>query len=111
MVQILHHAVSFEKDYALHAVGNTKTLMSCTKMDFCHELTEAYKKVLALLFNRCLHPFYSDASPRKDLSGTEELMESIRHVVEVNIETVVDMETFQFNYKLVRIATLTAAPL
>ena len=91
MVQILHHAVSFEKDYALHAVGNTKTLMSCTKMDFCHELTEAYKKVLALLFNRCLHPFYLDTSPGKDLSGMEELMESVRHAVEVNKETVVDM--------------------
>ena len=74
-------------------------------MDFCHKLTEAYKKVLALLFNRCLHPFYLDASPKEYLSGTEELMESVRHAVEITKETVVDMETFQFNYKLVRIAT------
>ena len=97
--------MSFEKDYVPHATRNTKTLMSCTKISFCHKPTEAYKKVLVLLFNRCLHPFYLNASPREDMSVTEELMESVRHTMEVNKYTVVDMETFQFNYKLVHIAT------
>ena len=34
LCQIMHHAVTYEKDHCLHVVGNTKSLMSCTKMIF-----------------------------------------------------------------------------
>ena len=34
LLQVLHHAVAYEKDNCLHAVGNTKMLLSCTHMTF-----------------------------------------------------------------------------
>ena len=56
--QILHHAFVFSKTNCLHSVGNPRELMSCTKMNFALDLLEAYHKVLRLLFERCLKPFF-----------------------------------------------------
>ena len=41
LCQILHHAAMYEKEHCLHAVGNTKSLLSCTKMQFVQELYKA----------------------------------------------------------------------
>ena len=71
LCRILHHAVTYKKDHCLHAVRNTKLLMSCTKVNFVSELTEAYQKTLEFLYNSVLEPFYAGASAHKDLSGTE----------------------------------------
>jgi hypothetical protein len=79
--------------------------MSCTKMNFVSELTEAYQKTLAFLYNSVLEPFYASACPRKDLTGTEEFISSVEHAVNVNKASIVDMKTLQFNYKLYRVAT------
>ena len=106
LCQILHHAVTYEKDHCLHAVGNTKSLMSCTKMNFVSELTEAYQKTMAFLYTSVLEPFYAGVSASKDLSGTEEFMSSVEHTVDVNKASIVDMKTLQFNYKLYRVAQL-----
>ena len=105
LCQILHHAFTYSKDSCLHAVGNTKTLTSCTRMCFTPDLLEAYHKVVRLISDCCLKPFYSSGAPRKDLSASEEIMATIERAVEVNKETVVDMDTFQFNCKLFRTAT------
>ena len=42
LCQIIHYAVTYEKECCLHAVGNTKSLLSCTEMQFVPELYEAY---------------------------------------------------------------------
>ena len=74
-------------------------------MQFVPELCEVYQKTLAFLYDRCLQIFYTGASPRKDLTGTNKFMASIGHAVGVNKELVVDMKIFQFNYKLFCAAT------
>ena len=74
-------------------------------MQFAPELCELYEKTLAFLHGSCLKPFYTDASPRKDLTGTNNFMASVEHAVGVNKESVVDMKMFQFNYKIFHIAT------
>ena len=94
-----------KKDHCLHAVGNTKSLMSCTKMNFVSELTEAYQKTLVFLYTSLLKPDYAGASARKDLSGTGEFMSYVKHTVDVNKASIVDMKTLQDNYKLYRVAT------
>ena len=105
LCQLLHHAFTGSKESCHHAVGNTKMLLSCTRMGFASDLLEAYHQVLRLIFDRCLKPFYANSSPRKDLSASKEIMATIERAVEVNKETVVDMDTFQFNCKLFRTAT------
>ena len=103
--QILHHAYVYDKRNCLHSVGNTRELMSCTKMNFALRLLEAYHQVLRLLFERCLQPFFEQDNVRKDLTGSDEFMASVAHAVEVNKDKMVDMQTFQFNYKLTCVAT------
>ena len=63
LCQILHNAFTYKKEYCLHAVGNTKSLLSCTKKQFVQELCEAYQKTLAFLHNRCLQPFTFTRAP------------------------------------------------
>ena len=79
--------------------------MSCTKMNFALRLLEAYHQVIRLLFERCLQPFFDQENVRKDLTGSDEFMASVAHAVEVNKDKIVDMQTFQFLYKLTRVAT------
>ena len=105
LCKILHHVVTYKKNYCLYAVGNTKLLMSCMRMNFVLELTEAYQKTLTFLYTSVLESFYAGASARKDLSGTEEFMSSVEHAVDVNKALIVDMKTLQFNYKVFRVAT------
>ena len=56
--QILHHAFIFDKDNCLHTVGNTRQIISCTKMNFALDLLKAYQKVIVLLFECCLRPYH-----------------------------------------------------
>ncbi len=74
-------------------------------MNFTAELREAYQKTIAHLYGKVLKPFYTSPGMLKDLLGLEEFMAAVEHAVEVNKETVVDMSTFQFNYKLWIVAT------
>ena len=41
--------------------------------------------------------FYVRGAAHKDLSASEEVTAAIKHTVEVNKESIVDMDTFQFN--------------
>ena len=69
------------------------------------ELCEVYQKTLMFLYSNGLQPFYMGAIPQKDLTRTNKCMASVEHTVGVNTESVVDMETIQFNYKLFCVAT------
>ena len=102
LAQVLHHATVFSKSNCLQAVGNSKRIMSCTKMNFTQELLEAYLKTLQLLFDLCLKPFYVQGNEQKDLAADEEFMAHIEHAVDQNRETVVDMRTFQSNARIGR---------
>ena len=61
--QILHQVVTYEKEYCLNAIGNTKLFLSCAKMQFVPELCEAYQKILVFLYDSVLEPFYHFISP------------------------------------------------
>ena len=105
-VQVIHHTYTFEKTNCLHAVGDSKALLSCVKFNLSPDLLTAYAQTMSLLDDLLYKHFYSnDTDKHSDLRGSEELMASIENAVEVNKERVVNMRTFQFNYKLWKTAT------
>lgn len=69
-------------------------------MDFTLDLHRAYHKVLSLIIDCCLKPVCAGSTVRKDLSANKKVMAAIEHAIELSSGSVVDMETFQFNYKL-----------
>ena len=89
----------------IRAVEHTKESMSCTKMNFTDELIEAYQQTIDLFYDLGFKNFYESPGVQKDLSGPKDFMASVRHAVEVNKEKVVDMRTFQLNFKLFCVAT------
>ena len=99
---LFHHVLTCSKEPCLHADGNTKMRMSCTRRCFAPEMLVAHHKVVRLVFDWCLKQYYRSNSPckDKDLSVGEEIMTTIKCAVEVNKETVVKIDTFQFNCKL-----------
>ena len=108
LAQILHHAFVHSRDSCDLAVANTKVVLSCTRMCFTTELLEAYHKTLELISGMCLEPFHraTGAELRKDLTASEDFMAAVKHAVEVvNVASVVDMKTFNFNLKMHRVAT------
>jgi len=104
-VQILHHTYTFEKTSCLHAVGDSKTLLSCVKFNLSPDLMDAYGQTMSLLDELVYNNFYSNLDEFSDLTGDDDLMASVEHAVEVNKERVVDMRTLQFNFKLWKAAT------
>ena len=53
-----------------------------------------------LLFDLVLRPFYIGTSKRNNLSGSNDLIASVEHALNVNKEKIVDMIISQFNYNL-----------
>ena len=74
-------------------------------LNFPDDLLEAYAKTLDFIFKHSLEPFYSATDRAVDLAASSKVMDRIEKAVEVNKETVVDMRTLQFNYKLWAVAT------
>ena len=105
LCHVLHHTFTYNKESCLHAIGSTKTPLLCTRVCFAPNLLEVYHKVVRLIYDCCRKPFYASGAARKDLSIRKEVMATIKHTVEVNKDSVVDMDTFQFDYKLFCIAT------
>ena len=99
-LQILHHAHLGDLQSSYLAVGNSKLLLSCTRMRFQQELMEAYGKTLSLIFNICLEPFHDCPAGGKDLvaSASEEFMARVAEAAEVNKESLVDLKTVMFNF-------------
>ena len=89
----------------LCSVGNTKVLLSSMKMQFVSDLCKAYQKTLSFLYDNAFQSFYTVTSVHIYMSGTGNDMASVKHAVDVKKESVVDMKTFQFNYKNLCVVT------
>ena len=100
-IQALHHAFVYGKDNCIHAVGNTKNLLTVCKMNFSAELLAAYKRVLKFIYDNGLDIFYRDDG-EDDISASEEEMARIEKAVRKHKKTYIDMYRFKFNYLLWR---------
>ena len=100
-IQALHHAFVFGKDSCVHAVGNTKNLLSVCKMNFPPELLAAYKRTLKLIYDSGLDIFYREDG-EDDISASNEEMARIEKAVKKYEKTYIDMYHFKFNYLLWR---------
>ena len=103
--QVLHGVYTYDKSSIIHAVGTSKSLVSATKVNFTDDLIEAYRQTLELIFKLALEPFYAATDRAVDLTASSEVMARIEQAVKVNKETVVDVRTLQFNYKLWAVTT------
>ena len=103
-LQALHHAYVLGQPICLHAIGNTKNLMSVCKMEFAEDLLEAYDEVMDLLFESGLNIFYRGSND-DGITADEEEMLRIKTSVEKNAMYYVDFKRFEFNYRLWRAAT------
>ena len=104
-MQILHHSYLGDLQSTALTVGNSKEILSCTRMKFERDLMEAYDKTLSLIFDLCLKPFYDAPADGKDLVASEEFMERFKEAVEINKESLVDVKTVMFNFKFWKRAT------
>ena len=100
-IQALHHAFVFGKNSCIHAVGNTKNLLTVCKMNFSAELISAYKRTLTLIYDSGLDIFYREDG-EDDISASDEEMARIEKAVEVHKKAYVNMQCFRFNYCLWR---------
>ena len=100
-LQALHHAATFSMTSCLHAVGNTKSLMSICKMNFPEELLSAYRRTLEFINVSGLNIFYR---PDGDdgISASDEEMARIKRAVELHNKTFPDLHRFTFNYQVWR---------
>lgn len=105
MCQGLHHMYTYEQTEFLHAVGNSKGLLSCYLVKADADLLEAYDKTMELINELVYEPFYAATDRRSRLTGSDEFMASVEHAVEVNKERLVDMRTLQVNYQLWSVAS------
>ncbi|EJK71390.1 hypothetical protein THAOC_07177, partial [Thalassiosira oceanica] len=103
-LQALHHAYVLGLSNCLHAVGNTRKLMSVCNMKFDDDLLEAYGQVIDLLYDSGLKIFYRGGND-DGITANEEEMSRIRTAVEKNAKYFVDFKRFEFNYRLWRAAT------
>ena len=95
LCHVLHHAITHNKYHCLCTIGNTKLLMSCTKVDFV-----PHQKILIFLYNSVLEAFYVGASAQKDLTRIKEFISSVEHMVDDKKASIVEMKMLQFNYVL-----------
>ena len=113
-LQVLHHAKTFGMDSCIHAVGNTKNLLSVCKMNFPAPLLAAYERTLDFIYESGLNIFYKEDG-QDDIVADEEEMKRIERAVVRHEKTFVDMYRFKFNYLLWRDLTddvnLPMAPL
>ena len=85
--QAIHHAAVYEKNLILHVVGDSKEILSCTKMTFTPDLLEAHQRTTDLIYDLALKPLIEAPNPKRNFSGAKEFMDMLKHAVNVNKDT------------------------
>jgi len=106
-LQVLHHAYTFSKTSCIHAVGNSKSVLSICKMDFPETLLASYKRTVKFIHDSGLNIFYRDGED-DEIQANEEEMKRIEKAVEKHKDTYKDMYRFKYNVNLWK--DLTAGP-
>jgi hypothetical protein len=99
--QAIHHTAVYEKNLILHVVGDSKEILSCTKMTFTPDLLEAHQRTTDLFGFETSH---ISTKSQKEFQWCQRVHGYAKACCECE-QRYIDMRTFQFNYMLHRVAT------
>ena len=100
-LQALHHAYTYSKTSCIHAVGNTKDILTVCKMNFSATLLASYKRTIKFIYDSGLNVFYRDEGD-EDIEASDIEMARIKKAVEKHKKTYIDYYRFKQAYQLWR---------